>query len=84
MHRHPLPHAHQSVPGAPRPTRRSRRPGVPARRQAPAAVVGHLKAYPVLSEGGWHRVVKCQACLHSVSREPWTRLGPIELLADTI
>jgi hypothetical protein len=43
-----------------------------------------LKAYPVLSEGGWFRVVKCQACLHSVSRERWTRLGPIELLVDSV
>ena len=50
----------------------------------PACGAADLKAYPVLSEGGWHRVVKCQVCLHSVSRERWTRLGPIELLADTI
>ena len=28
-----------------------------------------LAAYPVLSEGGWWNVVKCQSCLHSVSRE---------------
>ncbi|MDR0360252.1 MAG: hypothetical protein LBJ87_12430 [bacterium] len=50
----------------------------------PACGAADLKSYPVLSEGGWHRVVKCQVCLHSVSRERWARLGPIELLADTI
>jgi len=29
-----------------------------------------LKRYPVLSEGGWWMVVKCQACLASAQREP--------------
>jgi vanillate/4-hydroxybenzoate decarboxylase subunit D len=38
-----------------------------------------LAAYPVLSEGGWFRVTKCVACLHSVSRERWTLLGPVRL-----
>lgn len=41
-----------------------------------------LAAYPVLSEGGWHRVVKCQHCLTSVSREPWTLLGPVSLTSE--
>ncbi len=47
---------------------------------------GHedLAAYPVISEGGWFQVVKCQNCLHSVSREPWSLLGPIKLLADSV
>ncbi len=43
-----------------------------------------LRAYPVVAEQGWVQVVKCQNCLHSVSREPWHRLGPIQLLADLV
>jgi hypothetical protein len=43
-----------------------------------------LKRYPVLSEGGWWDVVKCQHCLHSVSRERGPRLGSIEILSDTL
>ncbi|MGC4253091.1 MAG: hypothetical protein QM605_16905 [Sphingobium sp.] len=40
--------------------------------------------YPVHSEGGWFDVVKCQACLHSLSRDPGPRLGPVRLLSDTL
>lgn len=43
-----------------------------------------LRRYPVLSEGGWFMVVKCQACLHSKSRERWNRLGHIQLATDAI
>jgi vanillate/4-hydroxybenzoate decarboxylase subunit D len=43
-----------------------------------------LERYPVLSEGGWFDVVKCANCLHSVSREPGPKLGPIELLSDLV
>lgn len=43
-----------------------------------------LQRYPVLSEGGWFMVVKCQACLSSQSRERWNRLGPVELQTDAI
>lgn len=43
-----------------------------------------LKRYPVLSEGGWFMVVKCQTCLCSVSREPWALLGYIELATDRL
>lgn len=35
-----------------------------------------LMRYPVLSEGGWFDVVKCQQCLHSESREP-DPVGPV-------
>lgn len=38
-----------------------------------------LRAYPVLSEGGWFRVVKCQECLTSTERTPWALLGPVQL-----
>jgi hypothetical protein len=41
-----------------------------------------LAQYPVPSVGGWFPVVKCQACLWSRSREPWTRLGWIALAED--
>ena len=41
-----------------------------------------LAAYPVNSEGGWFDVVKCQACLHSVSRERGALLGDLHLLVD--
>jgi hypothetical protein len=40
--------------------------------------------YPVVSEKGWEMVVKCQACLCSLEREKWARLGPIQLLEDAI
>jgi hypothetical protein len=32
----------------------------------------------VVSVGGWLRVVKCQRCLTSVSRERWHRLGDVD------
>jgi hypothetical protein len=43
-----------------------------------------LRRYPVLSEGGWFVAVKCQECLYSVSREPWRRLGHVQLLTDDL
>lgn len=43
-----------------------------------------LAAYPVCSEGGWFNVVKCQECLHSVSRERGPLLGPLQLLVDQL
>lgn len=60
--------------------------------QAREAIAGHcdscgaeaLMRYPVLPEGGWYMVVKCQACLHSQHREKWTRLGHVTLLTDSI
>ncbi len=45
---------------------------------------GELRRYPVNSEGGWFDVVKCQNCLHSVSRVRGPRLGPIQLLSDQL
>jgi hypothetical protein len=41
-----------------------------------------LARYPVLAAGGWFEVVKCQRCLHSVSRTPWHRLGWVKLAED--
>jgi hypothetical protein len=45
----------------------------------PGCGAAELKTYPVLSEGGWFQVVKCQRCLRSARREPWTLLGPVQL-----
>lgn len=42
-----------------------------------------LAAYPVLSEGGWFKVVKCQVCLASESREP-DATGPIVLRSSLV
>lgn len=47
-----------------------------------ACGAAELSAYPVLSEGGWYRVVKCQQCLTSQSREPWKLLGPVSLTSE--
>ncbi|GAA4550994.1 hypothetical protein [Pseudonocardia xishanensis] len=41
-----------------------------------------LRRYPVLSEGGWFRAVKCQQCLYSVSRDRWDLLGPVQLTSS--
>ena len=38
-----------------------------------------LSSYPVLSEGGWWNVTKCQGCLASISRERAGFFGGLEL-----
>ena len=58
-------------------------PGVPVERTPVAGVcpscgAAELAEYPVVSTGGWFRVVKCQACLTSISRERWHRLGDVD------
>ena len=68
------------------------RPQDPAPRLEREAVAGTCEAcgaealarYPVLSEGGWYLVVKCQQCLHSASREKWRRLGYVSLITDEL
>lgn len=50
----------------------------------PQCAAPQLRRYPVNSEGGWFLVVKCQNCLHSVSRERWHLLGSLQLLSDTL
>jgi vanillate/4-hydroxybenzoate decarboxylase subunit D len=50
----------------------------------PECGADQLQAYPVLSEGGWWDVVKCQSCLCSVKREAGPLLGGISMLADAI
>ena len=51
--------------------------------QCNACGAATLASYPVLSEGGWFKVVKCQNCLASMSREA-DLVGPVELLSRTI
>jgi hypothetical protein len=53
--------------------------GVDMDRDFPGATVDEFAKYPVLSEGGWFQVVKHQPSLKSVSRTPWTLLGPVSL-----
>ncbi|WP_413300989.1 hypothetical protein AA0X95_20155 [Bacillus sp. 1P10SD] len=43
-----------------------------------------IKAYPVLSEGGWWKVEKCQSCLCSIKREKWGLFGSIKTLTESI
>lgn len=49
----------------------------PAEGACPECGAEELADYPVLSEGGWWRVRKCQRCLASVSRERGPRLGSL-------
>jgi vanillate/4-hydroxybenzoate decarboxylase subunit D len=44
----------------------------------PACGAEALASYPVLTEGGWWTVVKCQQCLTSLSREPGPLFGSFE------
>ena len=47
----------------------------PIEGKCPKCEQSSLAAYPVLSEGGWWKVVKCQKCLHSISREKGPLFG---------
>jgi len=58
------------------------RESVPGR--CPECGAEALRRYPVVSEGGWFVVVKCQECLASASRERGPRLGPVRLLEDML
>jgi hypothetical protein len=53
-------------------------------RDFPGSSAEDFRRYPVLSEGGWHIVVKHQPSLRSVSRVPWSLLGPIELTSAAL
>ena len=53
--------------------------GVDLTRDFAGSTADDFRRYPVLSEGGWHMVVKHQPTLVSVHREPWDLLGPIKL-----
>jgi len=56
----------------------------PASGDCPACGASALERYPVLANGGFFLVVKCQACLYSVSRLPWHRLGYVRLPEEGI
>lgn len=45
----------------------------------PECGADRLQAYPVLSDGGWFDVVKCQGCLATVEKTPGKRLGSVRL-----
>jgi hypothetical protein len=55
---------------------------IPVDGECPACGAPELRRYPVLAADGWFEVVKCQACLASASREPWYRLGWVQLPED--
>lgn len=59
-------------------------PRKPVTGECPECGSTDLKAYPVLSEGGWWDVTKCQACLRSVERVPGPLLGSIEMLVGAV
>lgn len=48
--------------------------------------MGHnVMAYPVVTDGGWWDVVKCQDCLHSLERKKSpNRYGSLRLLTDLL
>lgn len=50
----------------------------------PACGAAALQAYPVLAETGWFDVVKCQECLHSVSRVRGPMLGSLEVYSSLL
>ena len=47
----------------------------PVEATCPECGATDIAEYRVLAEGGWWEVRKCQACLHSLSREPGPLLG---------
>ena len=49
----------------------------------PACAAQTLASYPVLSEGGWYRVTKCQACLVSIARYA-DGAGPVTLKSQMV
>lgn len=57
---------------------------IPAEGHCPECEQSDLRKYRVLSEGGWWEVVKCQACLNSLSREPAPPLGSFVPLGTAI
>lgn len=52
--------------------------------KCPACGSTELQNYPVLSEGGWFLVTKCQSCLNSIDRKPWNKLGYVTREVDTL
>lgn len=57
---------------------------IPAEGICPECRQSDLRRYRVLSEGGWWDVVKCQACLYSLSREASPPLGSFKPLGTAV
>lgn len=53
--------------------------GIDLSRDFPGISAADLRRYPVLTEGGWHMVIKNPTTLRTIHREPWDLLGPIRL-----
>lgn len=49
--------------------------------ECPECGAANLARYPVLSEGGWWHVVKCQTCLASIERDAAPALGSFSPLS---
>jgi hypothetical protein len=49
----------------------------PVEGACPECGAEELAEYPVVSEGGWWNVRKCQRCLASLTRERGSRLGSL-------
>jgi vanillate/4-hydroxybenzoate decarboxylase subunit D len=43
--------------------------------ECPTCGAHDLHTYPVLSEGGWWAVLRCQSCFTCATRERWAPLG---------
>ncbi|MET4639262.1 hypothetical protein ABIE24_002505 [Mycetocola sp. 2940] len=52
--------------------------------QCPECKGSTIRAYRVLSEGGWWHVTKCQDCLNSLERSPASPLGSFVPLGSTV
>lgn len=57
---------------------------VPVAGSCPACGASDLKRYPVVSEGGWLLVTKCQRCLTSLERTRESLLGEYVPLSETL
>jgi len=56
----------------------------PVEGSCPECGAQELQRYPVLADNGWFDVVKCQACLASVERNPGPLHGPIQLYSSLL
>ena len=57
---------------------------VPVDGECPECGGRDLARYPVLTEGGWWDVTKCQDCLARIETKRGSRLGSMSLLSDDL
>jgi hypothetical protein len=57
---------------------------IPVEGSCPICGGSDLQRYPVMSEGGWFDVVKCQDCLNSIERIPGPLLGPTHVYSELL